>query len=275
MGRQRLVRNALIVTSCSIISGLVAAWLVAGALIAPSPRAVGDPPVDLNANEVELADWKVVKPSSNPDTIDQQIADQEAAACGIVTAVQERMSADRWHEVLGSMLLGETKYIGSAGPEIGTSALVDWREWLDAVDERGLVLEAMDLGMNIVNGLHEFLNDDPEFAAASAASKVEILDGNIGYIRISGFNQSTARTLRKKIKRTLEVLESLHALDELGILLCGFAPLACRQLGANSGCRVEGGDTGTAGSDPFGQVPEMALNHPAAHLPSGVLRIVL
>ena len=42
--------------------------------------------------------------------------------------------------------------------------------------ERGVVLEAIGLGMNVVNGLHEFLNDDPEFSAASAASHVEILD---------------------------------------------------------------------------------------------------
>jgi uncharacterized NAD-dependent epimerase/dehydratase family protein len=42
--------------------------------------------------------------------------------------------------------------------------------------ERGVVLEAMGLGMNIVNGLHEFLNDDPVFAAASAAHQVTILD---------------------------------------------------------------------------------------------------
>ncbi len=42
--------------------------------------------------------------------------------------------------------------------------------------ERSLVLEAITLGMNIVNGLHEFLNDDPEMAAASAAMKVQILD---------------------------------------------------------------------------------------------------
>jgi uncharacterized NAD-dependent epimerase/dehydratase family protein len=42
--------------------------------------------------------------------------------------------------------------------------------------ERGLVLEAIDLGMNIVNGLHEFLNDDPVFAAACAAKHVKILD---------------------------------------------------------------------------------------------------
>jgi uncharacterized NAD-dependent epimerase/dehydratase family protein len=42
--------------------------------------------------------------------------------------------------------------------------------------ERGLVLEAIDLGMNVVNGLHEFLGDDPVFAAASAAKNVKILD---------------------------------------------------------------------------------------------------
>lgn len=42
--------------------------------------------------------------------------------------------------------------------------------------ERGLVLEAIDLGMNIVNGLHEFLGDDPVFVAASAAKNVKLLD---------------------------------------------------------------------------------------------------
>jgi len=42
--------------------------------------------------------------------------------------------------------------------------------------ERSLILEAMSHGMNIVNGLHEFLNDDPVFAAACAANRVEILD---------------------------------------------------------------------------------------------------
>ena len=42
--------------------------------------------------------------------------------------------------------------------------------------ERSLVLQAINLGMNIVNGLHEFLNDDPEFAAAIAVNNVEIVD---------------------------------------------------------------------------------------------------
>jgi uncharacterized NAD-dependent epimerase/dehydratase family protein len=42
--------------------------------------------------------------------------------------------------------------------------------------ERTLVLSAIHSGMNVVNGLHEFLNEDKEFAAASAANNVKILD---------------------------------------------------------------------------------------------------
>ena len=42
--------------------------------------------------------------------------------------------------------------------------------------ERALILEAMSHGMNIVNGLHEFLNDDPVFSAACLACEVKIID---------------------------------------------------------------------------------------------------
>jgi uncharacterized NAD-dependent epimerase/dehydratase family protein len=42
--------------------------------------------------------------------------------------------------------------------------------------ERRVVLDAMGHGMSVINGLHEFLNDDPEFAAAAAAHRVTILD---------------------------------------------------------------------------------------------------
>lgn len=42
--------------------------------------------------------------------------------------------------------------------------------------ERGIILNAIKLGMNIVNGLHEFLNDNPEFAEASALNNVTIFD---------------------------------------------------------------------------------------------------
>ncbi len=43
-------------------------------------------------------------------------------------------------------------------------------------NERSIVLEAIRLGMNVVNGLHEFLNEDSEFAEACLATGVEILD---------------------------------------------------------------------------------------------------
>jgi len=45
-----------------------------------------------------------------------------------------------------------------------------------STQERGVVLKAISHGMNIVNGLHEFLNDDPEFAAAITKNNVHILD---------------------------------------------------------------------------------------------------
>jgi uncharacterized NAD-dependent epimerase/dehydratase family protein len=42
--------------------------------------------------------------------------------------------------------------------------------------QRGVVLDAMRRGMHVVNGLHEFLNDDPEFSAAAARHGVLIDD---------------------------------------------------------------------------------------------------
>jgi uncharacterized NAD-dependent epimerase/dehydratase family protein len=42
--------------------------------------------------------------------------------------------------------------------------------------ERVVVLDAIGRGMHIVNGLHEFLNEDPEISAAARANHVTILD---------------------------------------------------------------------------------------------------
>lgn len=45
-----------------------------------------------------------------------------------------------------------------------------------SVPQRGLVLEAIQSGMNVVSGLHEFLNDDDEFASAATLHGVSIFD---------------------------------------------------------------------------------------------------
>ena len=45
-----------------------------------------------------------------------------------------------------------------------------------SVSQRAAVLEAMSRGLGIVNGLHEFLNDDPELFAAAVINDVTILD---------------------------------------------------------------------------------------------------
>lgn len=45
-----------------------------------------------------------------------------------------------------------------------------------SMPERRILLEAIALGMNVVNGLHEFLSDDAEFIAASIAMGVTLLD---------------------------------------------------------------------------------------------------
>jgi len=45
-----------------------------------------------------------------------------------------------------------------------------------SASERDVILDAMKRGMHVVSGLHEFLSDDPEFAAAGVRHNVTILD---------------------------------------------------------------------------------------------------
>ncbi|MGD1857687.1 MAG: DUF1611 domain-containing protein [Leptolyngbyaceae cyanobacterium] len=43
-------------------------------------------------------------------------------------------------------------------------------------EERSLILEAMEEGMDIVNGLHEYFSDDPEFSHMAVQCNVHIRD---------------------------------------------------------------------------------------------------
>jgi hypothetical protein len=120
-------------------------------------------PATANPGELDLSDWTLLEPTA-PIDYETRIAAQEAAACGIVSTLASRMPDETFkQEVLGSMLRGETKYVGSGGPEIGIQTVVDYREWLDAVDERGLIpagqadpayaanLEDLDFAQNLLD----------------------------------------------------------------------------------------------------------------------------
>lgn len=47
--RRRVIRLAMIAATCVVAAGLILSWIVAGALVAPNPSVVGEPPSDLNA----------------------------------------------------------------------------------------------------------------------------------------------------------------------------------------------------------------------------------
>jgi hypothetical protein len=135
-------------------------------------------PVGPNKSDLDLSAWQVVRPNMGGvgvDVIDQQ----DEAACGIVSAVATRMPAEQWREVIGSLLDSETKYVGSSGPMAASSPTVDYREWLDAVDERGLVpaaadpafaanLDELDFAQDLLDA-YGIAGDGPELAERSAA----------------------------------------------------------------------------------------------------------
>jgi hypothetical protein len=182
--------------------------------------------------ELDLSEWLVVQPNA-PENYKDIIEAQQAAACGIVSAVSARMPDETWrNDVLSSLLRGETKYIGTAGPEVGTSTLIDFKEWLDAVDERGLVPAAksdpayadnrtdLDFAQNLLDEFgvpndvpqlqrrsearatyHQFLDDAAPLGAPHAVRK-DMDDWNF-------------ESAMKRIQKSYDVLANLIEADRL------------------------------------------------------------
>ncbi len=71
--------------------------------------------------------------------------------------------------------LGAAIALSGRTPDVVIFGVAPASGMLSAI-EREVLLGAMSDGISIVNGLHEFLNEDPEFAAAAAAYGVTILD---------------------------------------------------------------------------------------------------
>jgi hypothetical protein len=109
-------------------------------------------PVGPDSSPLDLSDWQIVRPTA-PADIDAIIEAQDAAACGIVSAIAAQMDEATFSAVLGSLLSGEAKYVGNGEPGAAPTDIVDFREWLDAVDERGLVpsdVEDLDFAQDLI-----------------------------------------------------------------------------------------------------------------------------
>jgi uncharacterized NAD-dependent epimerase/dehydratase family protein len=114
-----------------------------------------------------------------------------------------------------------------------------------SVHERGVVLEAMSLGMDIVSGLHEFLGDDPVFIAAQLEHNVTIRDvrrpRDKKHLRLFDGTISTVTCPRIAVlgtdcaigKRTTATILT-RALNECGI---GAVMVATGQTGLIQGAR--------------------------------------
>ena len=109
-------------------------------------------PVGPNSPTLDLSDWQIVRPTA-PADIDAIIEAQAAAACGIVSAVAAQMDEATFKAVVGTLLTAEAKYVGNGAVGSAPTDIVDFREWLDAVDERGLVpsgVEDLDFAQDLI-----------------------------------------------------------------------------------------------------------------------------
>ncbi|MEA2026487.1 MAG: hypothetical protein U9O18_07330, partial [Chloroflexota bacterium] len=108
-----------------------AEWMAAQAnhLACPLP---GDYP---GKGKPKLSEWQYL--GVNPSQREQDVVDyQYTAACAIVQRIELLAGLDRMPEISRALLERSPKYGGSARKKMPKP---DWREWLDAVDELGVV----------------------------------------------------------------------------------------------------------------------------------------
>ena len=87
-------------------------------------------------NKPNLATWLVADPRATQEQLDAVTA-QYAAACQVITDVAAQIGPDGMRGVLAVLSTSEGAYPGTTDPKLG--APNDWRAWLDAVDERGML----------------------------------------------------------------------------------------------------------------------------------------
>jgi hypothetical protein len=111
-------------------------WLSEGhADWAEGTIATGQAPCTAPAGaKVDLDDWQVAEPRSTADQR-KAVDAQYDAACSIVSWVANLVGSDRMGDVMAALSTAQGTYPGTTDAKVGSPN--DWRQWLDAVDERG------------------------------------------------------------------------------------------------------------------------------------------
>jgi len=82
--------------------------------------------------------WRFLGP--DPSRTDQAVVDyQYAAACTLIAEIASLVGPHRMRELTAAVLSGESAYAARGAMRADDPPVPGWREWLDAVDELGLV----------------------------------------------------------------------------------------------------------------------------------------
>jgi hypothetical protein len=97
-----------------------------------------DPGPYPGSGKPNLDHWRFAGPRASGEELDV-VGYEYAAACYLVSSLADRMEPSRMHDVLDALMEDELAY--QSGDQVlhGRGEAEDWRQWLDAIDELGLV----------------------------------------------------------------------------------------------------------------------------------------
>jgi hypothetical protein len=119
-----------------------ARWLSEGSA-AWAESTVTDVPCDEpgdypGSGQPKLSNWRFAGPRASGEEL-AVVGYEYAAACYLVSSMVDRMGLERMRDVLAALLDDELAYRSGDQVLQGRGGAQEWREWLDAVDELGLV----------------------------------------------------------------------------------------------------------------------------------------
>jgi hypothetical protein len=163
-----------------------ARWLSEGSAGWAESTITGIPCADPGAapgtGRANLAAWTFAGPKATADEV-AAVGYEYRAACYVISTIADRIGSARMREVLAALLDHKTAYRSGATALAGHSGAEDWRDWLDAVDELGLV-PAGSSDLNYAQNLLEQFGAAPDTTSLQARSKARAsyheLVGSVG-----------------------------------------------------------------------------------------------